>query len=135
MRAVAARTKLVRITMAPQERTEIVQNLERSREEFLATLAGLSEEQAKMRPDADRWSVLECVEHVGFVEDRFFGWLENAKKLDTPRRDTENELKLTAMVPDRSVRVQAPAAALPNGRVTTLAEAVEVFNTRRARSI
>jgi hypothetical protein len=119
----------------PRERTEIVQNLERSREEFLAAVAGLSESQAKSRPDPDRWSVLECVEHVVFVEDRFFGWLENAQTLDTPRRDREKELKLMAMLPDRAVRVKAPEAVLPTGRVTTLEQAIELFNERRSRSV
>ena len=33
--------------MAPKERTEIVENLERSRQEFIAAVAGLSESQAK----------------------------------------------------------------------------------------
>jgi hypothetical protein len=121
--------------MAPQERIEIVQNLERSREEFLAALAGLSEAQAKARPEPERWSVLECVEHVAFVEDRFYAWLESAKKLDTPRRDREKELTLMAKVPDRTVRVKAPEAVVPIGRLATLDEAIEQFKSRRARSI
>ncbi|MGP0075794.1 MAG: DinB family protein [Bryobacteraceae bacterium] len=121
--------------MAPQERTEIVQNLERSREEFLAAVAGLTEAQAKARPDPERWSVLDCVEHVAFVEDRFFGWLEKAEKLDSPRRDREKEIRLMTMVPDRSVRVKAPEAVIPTGRFTTLEQAVAQFNARRTRSV
>ena len=71
--------------MAPKERTEIVDNLERSRQEFMAALAGLTELQAKVRPDPDRWSVLDCVEHVTTVEERFLGWLQSGKKLEEPR--------------------------------------------------
>jgi hypothetical protein len=122
-------------TMAPQERTEIVQNLERSREEFLAAAAGLSETQARLRPDPERWSVLDCVEHVAFVEERFFGWLEKAQKLDAPRRDREKEIKLMMMLPDRSVRVKAPEAVLPVGRFPTLEQAIAQFNARRTRSV
>jgi DinB superfamily len=121
--------------MAPIERTEIVEHLERSREEFLAAVAGLTEAQAKARPDPDRWSVLDCVEHVAFVEDRFFGWLEKAEKLDAPRRDTEKEIRLMMMLPDRSVRVKAPEAVLPTGRFTTLEQALAQFNARRTRSV
>ena len=121
--------------MAPQEKTEIVQNLERSRAEFLAAVAGLTEAQAKARPDPERWSVLDCVEHVAFVEDRFFAWLEKAEKLDSPRRDREKEIRLMTTVPDRTVRVKAPEAVVPAGRFATLEEAVAQFNARRTRSV
>ena len=121
--------------MAPKERSEIVENLERSRQEFLAALAGITESQANIRPDAARWSVLDCVEHVTTVEERFQGWLNAAKKLDAPRIDKEKEAGLLARVPDRSTRVQAPEAVLPSGRFTTLEQAIEQFNAGRARSI
>jgi hypothetical protein len=121
--------------MAPAGKMEIVENLEHSRKEFMEAVAGLTEAQAQSRPDPERWSVLDCVEHVAFVEERFQGWLNAAKKLDAPRIDKEKEADLTARVPDRAVRVQAPAAVLPGGRFTTLAQALEQFNAGRARSI
>jgi hypothetical protein len=121
--------------MAPKERTEIVDNLERSRQEFMDAVAGLTETQAKARPDPERWSVLDCVEHVATVEERFLGWLEAAEKLDAPRVDKEKEWGLMARVPDRSVRVKAPDAVAPAGRFQTLAEALDRFNAGRARSI
>jgi hypothetical protein len=121
--------------MAPQERTEIVENLERSRREFMAAVAGLSEEQATLRPDPERWSVLDCVEHVTSVEERFLGWLEAAERLDAPRIDKEKETGLMQRVPDRSVRIKAPEAVVPNGRFATLEEAIQQFNVGRTRSI
>ncbi len=121
--------------MAPEERTEIVQNLERSRQEFLTAVAGLSEAQSKVRPGPERWSVLDCVEHVAIVEERFLGWLQKAEKLDTPRIDKEKEAGLSARIPDRSARAQAPEAVVPTGRFTTLAQALEQFNAGRANSI
>jgi uncharacterized damage-inducible protein DinB len=121
--------------MAPQEKIEIVQNLERSRQEFIAAVAGLNEAQAKLRPDPARWSVLDCVEHVTTVEERFQGWLNSAKKLDAPRIDKEKEATLMARIPDRSVRAQSPEAVLPTGRFATLEEALEQFNAGRTRSI
>lgn len=121
--------------MAPQERNEIVHNLERSREEFLEAVAGLTDEQAKMKPGPERWSVLECVEHVAFVEERFLGWLDQAEKLDARRMDREKELRLMAMIPDRSVRVKAPEAVIPTGQYTTLEDATARFKAMRARSI
>jgi hypothetical protein len=121
--------------MAPKERTEIVDNLERSRQEFIAAVAGLTESQAKARPDPERWSVLDCVEHVTSVEERFLSWLEAAEKLDAPRIDKEKEAGLMARIPDRSIRVKAPEAVLPTGRFTTLAQGLEQFNAGRTRSV
>lgn len=121
--------------MAPQEKTEIVQNLERSRQEFLDSVAGLSESEARHRPDPDRWSVLDCVEHVAFVEERFLGWLDQAEKSGAPPADKAKESDLMARVPDRSTRAKAPDAVVPNGRFASLDEAVARFEVMRARSI
>ena len=121
--------------MAPTERTEIVENLERSRQEFMAAVAGVTEAPAQARPDPERWSVLDCVEHVTTVEERFLGWLEAAKKLDEPRVDKEKEAVLMVRIPDRSTRAKSPEAALPTGRFATLEQALEQFNLRRTRSI
>jgi hypothetical protein len=126
--------------MAPEERSEIVQDeivqhLERGRAEFLASVAGLAESQAKVRPDPARWSVLDCVEHVTMVEERFLGWLETAKKLDEPRVDKDKEAGLLVRVADRTTRAQSPEAVLPTGRFTTLEQALEQFNVNRTRSI
>ncbi len=109
--------------------------MERSRQEFIAALAGLTESQANARPDPERWSVLDCVEHVTTVEERFQGWLNAAKKLDAPRIDKDKEAGLMARVPDRSTRVKAPEAVVPAGRFTTLEQALEQFNAGRTRSI
>jgi uncharacterized damage-inducible protein DinB len=121
--------------MAPEERSEIVQHLERGRQEFMAAVAGLAESQAKVRPDPARWSVLDCVEHVTTVEARFLGWLDTAKKLDAPRIDKEKEAGLLVRIADRSTRAQSPEAVLPIGRFTTLEQALEQFNVNRTRSI
>jgi uncharacterized damage-inducible protein DinB len=121
--------------MAPEERSEIVQHLERGRQEFIAAVAGVSEAQAKVRPDPARWSVLECVEHVTTVEERFQGWLQKAEKLDAPRIDKEKEAGLLVRVADRSTRAQAPEAVVPTGRFATLEQALEQFNINRTRSI
>ena len=121
--------------MAPKERTELADHLERSRQELMAALAGLTESQAKVRPDPERWSVLDCVEHVASVEERFLGFLQNAEKLEAPRVDKEKEAALMARVPDRSTRARSPEAVLPAGRFATLAEALEQFDAGRARTV
>jgi len=121
--------------MAPQQRMEIVEDLERCRDEFLAAVAGLSDENAKVRPDPARWSVLDCVEHVAFVENRFLNTMQASGKLDVPRVDKDKESSLAASLRDRSTRFNAPEAVQPMGRFATLEQAIEQFKTNRARTI
>ena len=123
--------------MAPQQKTqsEIVKHLEDGRLDLLAAVAGLSDAQAKMRPDPARWSALDCVEHVTIVEDRFLGWLATAKPLEAPNPDQQKEAGVLARVTDRSTRIQAPDAIHPAGRFATLEQALEQFNANRNRSV
>lgn len=123
--------------MAPQEKSqsEIIDHLEHGRHDFLNAVAGIDETQAAQRPDPARWSVLDCVEHVTFVEARFLGWLENAKRVETPEIDKQKESGVLAGLVDRSRRIQAPEAVHPTGRYGTLAQALEQFNVNRNRSI
>ena len=121
--------------MNPQERTKIVEILEKSREQFNATVGAISEAQSTLKPDPARWSVLECVEHVATAEGMFLGWLEGAQRMDAPRVDPQREAELAASVANRSTRAQAPERVQPAGRFATLAEALAQFNSNRDRTI
>jgi hypothetical protein len=96
---------------------------------------GLSETHAKTSPAVDRWSVLQCVEHVTTVEERILGYLERASRLDSPLIDPKKEADLLARVTDRTSRAQAPETVRPSGRFASLAEAVAGFNAARTRTI
>ena len=121
--------------MSPADRSEIVDILEKSREEFRAAAAGLPESLAKTRPEADRWSVLECVEHVATVEDMFLKRLASGEYTEAPPEDKAKEAALAARIVDRSSRRQAPETVLPRGRFTSLAEGLERFEDARALSL
>ena len=121
--------------MSPAEKTEIIEILEKSREEFHAAVAGVSESLAKTRPEADRWSVLDCVEHVATVEDIFLKRLASGEYTEAPPEDRAKEASLATRIVDRSSRRQAPETALPKGRFTSLAEGLEQFDSARERSL
>jgi hypothetical protein len=121
--------------MAPQERSEIVDHLESGRAELIAMLNSVTEAQAKARPAPDRWSVLECVEHVTFVENRFLERLEQSEAKDEAMRDKEKEAAIIARALDRTNRFNAPEAIHPKGKYADIAEALEQFNTMRDRSV
>jgi uncharacterized damage-inducible protein DinB len=109
--------------------------LESSRRDLLAALENISDDQARARPAPERWSVLECVEHVVVVEQRFQGWIEEAQRLEQPQKDLAKAAELLARVQDRSVRAEAPAPVRPVGRFETVAQARALFNRVRDRSV
>jgi hypothetical protein len=119
--------------MTPVKRTEIVASLEQSREDFLGVTSGVPESLAGVRPQPDRWSVIECVEHIIIVEERFRGRLEHAP--EAPPADRDKEAMLAARVVDRSTRAQAPEPVQPVGRFTTLEEALAEFQAVRSRTV
>jgi hypothetical protein len=121
--------------MTPEKKIQILHMLEGSREEVMAAAKDAPEEHANRKLDAGRWSVLECLEHIATVEARLLGRLESAKLMDTGQVDIDKETKLAALVTNRSVRAQAPEPAVPKGRFISVREALDDFNTQRARTI
>jgi uncharacterized damage-inducible protein DinB len=120
--------------MNPTQVSEIVNTLENSRREFIAACEGVTESLEKVAPAPGRWSVLDCVEHVTTVEERFLGWLASGQRMEAPLSDPQKEAELAARVANRTTRVEAPEAVRPVGRFVTLAAALEHFNAARARS-
>ncbi len=121
--------------MAPSETSQIIKALEKSREDFHAAVSGLPEALAATRPEADRWSVLECVEHVATAEEIFLKRLTGGEHSTAPAEDKGNEAALAARLEDRSTRRQAPEVVLPRNRFTSLAEALEQFDRARGRTV
>jgi hypothetical protein len=121
--------------MASEAPSNIVEILESSRQEVNQAAASVPETQINVRPEEGRWSVLECVEHVTFVEERFLGRLEQAQRVETPRVDKQKEAEVLARVASRANRAEAPEAARPVGRFTSLAQALEQFNAARSRTV
>jgi len=121
--------------MAPSETIEIIEILEKSKDEFHAAASGLPESLANTRPEENRWSVLDCVEHVATVEEIFLKRLASGEYTEAPPEDKAKETALAARVTDRSTRRQAPETVLPKGRFTSLAEGMERFRAARSRTV
>ncbi len=116
------------------DRDELLEKLNSGREALLASLEGVTEEQAAVKP-ATGWSILECVEHVAIVEENLRRRLtEQSSKADDelPRR---REAVIVARAADRSRKVPAPEPAHPRGRFPSLSAAVESFCGSRQQTI
>jgi len=108
--------------------------LEKGRQDVLSSAHDLSDQHAASKPAPDRWSVLECLEHIIVVEDRFLGWITTGELLEAPSADPAKESKLMEMLADRTEKRQAPEAVIPTGRYSTVAEALSDFEAARTRS-
>jgi uncharacterized damage-inducible protein DinB len=121
--------------MTPAERAETIELLQQSEQELLRAIEGLSDQQWTFKPGADRWSVAEVLEHIVLAEALLF---ETAvKSLDSqPHAKWDTIVNKTAVIrkaiPDRSRKVDAPAAIKPQ-QALTRAALLARFKEQRAK--
>ena len=124
--------------VSPEDKEKGLKSLEQTRQGVLDATKGLSDAQWKFKPAPDRWSVAEVLEHITVAEDYLFeNGAEKALKgpASAPDRDSKKmDAAILAMVPDRSVKRQAPDQLVPTGRWSP-AETLEHFEKSRARTI
>jgi hypothetical protein len=121
------------------ERTYLIERLEETKKNMLASISGLSEAQWKFKPAPNVWSVQECAEHLVLAEDFIFNASQGILKspaVDRPQNsNAEFDKQLFAGVLDRSRKASAPEPIVPAGKFATPAEAAAEFSKRRDRSI
>jgi len=123
--------------MTKVERAELIELLNKSEKEFLQAVEGLSEQQWSFKPGPERWSVAECAEHIVLAEALLFEtattsltaaaddkWEETLRKTDVLRR----------ALPNRSTKVDAPAAIKPRQSMTRQ-QLMARFKEQRARAL
>lgn len=121
--------------MAPSEIQDVTGQLESARAELMVVVSGLTDEQARTRPAPDRWSVLECLEHVSRVERRFLGMVRDSAPGTPAERDVAKEAALRERVLDRSNRRTAPEVVHPAGKYGSISEALQDFNAARDETL
>lgn len=112
------------------DREFLVALLRESREKFLGSFSGISEERSRVHPKPDSWSVVDTVEHLTSAETLML------KLITTQRRpratDAANrEQVFLQVVADRTRKMQSPESGRPRGRFATLAEAAAQFKATR----
>lgn len=117
------------------ERKELLASLDRTRMEYLASVSEVGEEGARWKPAPERWSVLECAEHVAVVEVRLLKQITDTAAPDNRFVSPGRESQILQTGADRSEKREAPEAARPTGRFASLAEAIREFEKRRADTV
>jgi hypothetical protein len=122
-------------SMDVADREQILRLIEESDAALVAAAAGVSDEGARRRPEAERWSVLECIEHVILVEDGVFDSISVHSTPGAPAVEPRREGQILRGMTNRERKFPAPEHAEPTGRYSSLAEALEEFRKRRARTV
>ena len=122
-------------TVDEESRIEIVNALQRGQEALLAALEGITEELAAKRAAQERWSTLECVEHLALAEDYLRSRILQAEHAGSPVVNKRREAAILARGADRTRPLVSPEAVRPTGRFASLSDALRYFLDSRAETI
>src|SRR5580692_10258386 len=118
-------------TMTDAERAYLIEQLEQSKKNMLASIQRVNEAQWKFKPAPAVWSVAECAEHIILAEDYIFSGSQQALKTPVVARlataNAESDKKLVAVIQDRSQKATAPEPITPSGKFATPGDAAMEF--------
>lgn len=125
--------------LTKEEREAAVKYLKHTQKLFLDSVKGLSEEQLKWKPAADKWSVFEVAEHITLAESFIFGMIEGSvmkSPADATKTSGATAEQIMKMVPDRTNKFQAPEPIRPDKATwTSLKDTLAAFKEKRGVTI
>lgn len=122
--------------LTAEERAFALQQFQTTRDNFLKSIAGLSQKQWTFKPAPDRWSVAEVAEHIAISESTLSGLVQQ-KIMQSPATPEKREQvkgkdqMILERLPDRSHKAQAPEFLRPTGRWATEADLTKAFEDSR----
>ncbi|MGB2606226.1 MAG: DinB family protein [Candidatus Sulfotelmatobacter sp.] len=131
-----AATPTAPATLTSQEREAALKQFETTRDNFLKSIAGLSQAQWTFKPAPDRWSVAEVAEHITVSESTLLGLVQKQIMTSPATPDKREQVKgkdelILQKVPDRSHKAQAPEFLRPTGRWATEGDLTKAFEESR----
>ncbi len=125
--------------LTPQERSDAVKYLEKTRAGVLQATKGLSVAQWNFKPAPDRWSVAEVTEHIAAAEDFLMDMVRDKIMKAPPRTEGEDVKAIDEFVlqnvPNRTKKVQAPEPLKPSNRFGSPKESLQHFKESRAKTV
>jgi hypothetical protein len=118
------------------EREYIVRALQTTQQLLHETVDGLTDAQLTYKPDAGRWSIAECVEHVVLVERGIFRAIQHGiSQVAEPEKRSGirfNDVDVIKAVRSRAGRMASPAPFVPTGKYGDTAATMALFDQIRA---
>jgi hypothetical protein len=121
--------------MTEAERAAAVSKLESTRDAFGQAVSGLSEVQARFKPNSARWSVEEIVEHVAVAEHGMYRFIADLHERSTDPHEAESAATLARTSDRKNMPLECPERARPKQRFAGLTQALKQFLDNRARTI
>ena len=121
--------------MVENEKSLMIEGLDNGRVALLSAIRTVSDNLATRRPAVDKWSILECVEHVAVAEEYLLAQILAATHYGTPVINKQREAAIQVRGLDRTRRIESPDVAKPTGRFATLESAAEHFLSCRTNTI
>jgi len=112
------------------EKEKLLGLLRESRQRFLGSFAGMTDEQCRRHPSAQQWSVLDTVEHLAMAESDMFRLISSARRPRAANAPNREDVFLRVMA-DRSRKSKSPKSGRPRGRFANLDEAAAHFEAAR----
>jgi len=106
-------------SLSAQEKGRASDYLASTRDALLQAVDGLSPEQWRFNPIADRWSIGEIVEHLAIVEGRvhaLVGRMSEAPVAELDRKDSEIDEFMLAAASKVTKKFEAPPMLQPTGQ-------------------
>jgi len=89
----------------------MIEGLDNGRVALLSAIRTVSDNLATRRPAVDKWSILECVEHVAVAEEYLLAQILAATHYGTPVINKQREAAIQVRGLDRTRRIESPDVA------------------------
>lgn len=126
-------------TLTDAERKYAITLLEDTKKALVQKVNGLTSEQLNFKPDADSWSIAECVEHIVIVESSLMEAQQTGLKSPAdPSKRSEVKVKdeeLVKMIEDRTTKRKTQESFKPSGKFGSFEATLLEFKTNRDKTI
>jgi len=128
------------LPMSDEDRKYLLGYLKKTGDGVIGAIAHLTPDQWTYKPDATRWSIAECVEHLILEEQALFPAITQ-KVVEIPlpdgqdRANHQQDERIIQFMTDRSQKVSAAESVAPHGKLSTVEEGIAQFSKVRGDTI
>jgi hypothetical protein len=121
------------------ERKKMKDILSQSLNKFNASINNLSEAQLNFRPEPNKWTIAECIEHITLAELEFIKILE--REMQKPANpDLRNKIniqddEIQPKMTSRKWKAKSPEIFNPSNKFTNTNDAITAFQKQRTQTI
>lgn len=132
-------TTLGQNTLTKKERDNALAYLKETKTNLLNNLDGLSDAQVNFKPNAESWSIAECVEHLAISESLIFSFVQGSLKTEADP-SIRGEVKMTdeqiiQLITDRSGKVKTKEPFEPKNNFGSYQGSLDEFLNKRKHNL